>query len=121
MPKALRQARASGGAGSGSTSAYDVGPAQVIQAVAEAIGRRRDPNVAREPAPSCVAMDFEAGSVRYALRYWLIDPRDDDPTDSAVRSHLLATLQRNGWRIALPDQSVHLVQEDEAHRRPPAA
>ena len=33
-----------------------------------------------------------------------------------MRCHLLATLQRNGWRIAIPDQSVHLVQEDEAHR-----
>ena len=96
--------------------AYDVSPARVIQAVAEGTAEAEIPNVSRHPPPSCVAMAFEAGSVRYALRYWLIDPRDDDPTDSAVRCHLLATLQRNGWRIAIPDQSVHLVQEDEAHR-----
>ncbi|MDO9073988.1 MAG: mechanosensitive ion channel family protein [Rubrivivax sp.] len=95
---------------------YDVSPARVIQAVAEGTAGAEIPNVARAPQPSCVAMAFEPGSVRYALRYWLVDPRDDDPTDSAVRCHLLATLQRNGWRIAVPDQSVHLVQDDQAHQ-----
>lgn len=96
---------------------YEANPARVIEAVAEGTAAAEIPNVARTPAPSCVAMSFEAGSVRYALRYWLIDPQADDPTDSAVRSHLLATLQRNGWRIATPDQTVHLVQDDEAHRQ----
>ena len=96
---------------------YEVSPARVIQAVAEGTAEARIANVARTPAPSCVAMAFEAGSVRYALRYWLVDPQDDDPTDSAVRCHLLATLQRNGWRIAIPDQSVHLVKDSEAHRQ----
>jgi hypothetical protein len=36
-----------------------------------------------------------------------------------VRPHLLNSLQRHGWRIALPDQAVHLVHECEGHR--PAA
>lgn len=84
-------------------------------------GRRRAEarigNVAREPAPWCVAVAFEAGPVRYALRQRLNDPPDDDATDSAMRCHLLATLQREGWRIAAPDPSVHLVQEDPAHAR----
>jgi len=88
----------------------------VTHAVTEGMAEAEIANVAREPAPSCLAMDFAPGSVRYALRYWLIDPQDDDPTDSTVRCHLLATLQRNGWRIAVPDQSVHVVQEDQAHR-----
>lgn len=96
--------------------AYDASPARVIQAVAEGTAEAEIPNVAREPAPSCVAMAFEPGSVRYALRYWLIDPQPDDATDSAVRCHLLATLQRQGWRIAVPDQTLHLVQEDQAHQ-----
>ncbi|MDP2006992.1 MAG: mechanosensitive ion channel family protein [Rubrivivax sp.] len=96
--------------------AYDVSPARVVQAVSEGTAEAQIPNVARLPAPSCVAMAFEPGSVRYALRYWLVDPQDDDATDSAVRCHLLATLQRNGWRIAVPDQTVHLVQEDQAHQ-----
>jgi len=91
-------------------------PSQVVAAAERSLLDADIPNVAHDPAPSCVAMAFGAGSVRYALRYWLVDPRDDDPTDSAVRIHLLATLQRNGWRIALPDQAVHLIQDSEAHR-----
>lgn len=95
---------------------YSVNPSLVIKAAERAVADAEIANVAHEPAPSCVAMEFAPGSVRYALRYWLIDPRDDDPTDSAVRTHLLATIQRNGWRIALPDQAIHLVQEGDAHR-----
>lgn len=95
----------------------EVSPSQVISAAEHAVTDAEIANVARDPAPSCVAMDFAPGSVRYALRYWLSDPRDDDATDSAVRVHLLATLQRNGWRIALPDQAVHLEQENETHRQ----
>ena len=95
---------------------YGVAPAQVIEAAERAVKDAEIANVAAAPPPSCVAMEFGSGAVRYALRYWLVDPRDDDPTDSAVRLHLLATLQRHGWRIAAPDQTVHLVQEGEAHR-----
>lgn len=95
---------------------YSVNPSLVIAAAERAVADAEIANVAHDPKPSCVAMEFAPGSVRYALRYWLIDPRDDDPTDSAVRTHLLATIQRNGWRIALPDQAVHLVQEGDAHR-----
>jgi small-conductance mechanosensitive channel/CRP-like cAMP-binding protein len=95
---------------------YKVSPSQVIAAAQRALADAEIANVARQPAPSCVAMEFAPGSVHYALRYWLIDPRDDDTTDSAVRAHLLATVQRHGWRIALPDQAVHVVQEGQAHR-----
>lgn len=95
---------------------YSVNPSLVIAAVERAIADAEIGNVAREPRPSCVAMEFAAGSVRYALRYWLVDPQDDDATDSAVRAHVLATVQRNGWRMALPDQLMHLVQEGDAHR-----
>lgn len=95
---------------------YGVNPSLVIGAVERAVAEAEIANVAHEPPPSCVAMDFAPGSVRYALRYWLVDPRDDDATDSSVRAHVLATVQRNGWRIALPDQIVHLVQEGDAHR-----
>ena len=95
---------------------YKVNPSQVIAAVQQALADAEIVNVALDPAPSCVAMEFAPGSVRYALRYWLIDPREDDPTDSAVRTHLLATVQRNGWRIALPDHAIHVVQEASMQR-----
>lgn len=95
---------------------FSVAPAQLIAAVERALGDAELPDVAKSPAPSCVVMDFAPGSVRYAVRYWLLDPQNDDPTDSLVREHVLTTLQRAGWRMALPDQVVHLVQADAAHR-----
>ena len=95
---------------------YSVAPALVISAVERAVAEAEIAGVAKSPAPSCVAMDFVPGSVRYAIRYWLLDPQNDDPTDSAVREHVLTALQRAGWRVALPDQVVHLVKEDQAYR-----
>ena len=95
---------------------YSVAPALVIAAVERAVAEAEIANVGKSPAPSCVAMDFVPGSVRYAVRYWLLDPQNDDPTDSSVRVHVLTALQRAGWRVALPDQVVHLVKEDQAYR-----
>jgi small-conductance mechanosensitive channel/CRP-like cAMP-binding protein len=95
---------------------YQVPPTQVIAAAERAVSDAAITNVAGTPPPSCVALAFSPGAMRYALRYWLQDPRDDDATDSAVRCHLLAALQRQGWRIALPDQAVHVVQDSAAQR-----
>lgn len=91
-------------------------PARVIAAVETALGRADIANVAREPAVSCVLMDFAEGYGRYALRYWLTDPRPDDPTDSAVRAHVYAALQRNGMRLAVPERDIHVTKENEAHK-----
>ncbi|MCK6388544.1 MAG: cyclic nucleotide-binding domain-containing protein, partial [Zoogloea sp.] len=43
-------------------------------------------------------------------------PGPDDITDSDVRHHVLASLQREGIRLAVGDQTIHLVQENKAHR-----
>lgn len=94
----------------------DVNPSLVIAAAERAVADAGIPNVAPHLPPSCVVMEFMPGALRYALRYWLRDPQDDDATDSAVRTHLLAALRRQGWRIALPDQALHLVQDDETRR-----
>jgi small-conductance mechanosensitive channel len=56
-------------------------------------------------------MDFGPGYAHYVLRYWLINPLPDDLTDSDVRVHILATLQRNGIRLATDDHTIHLVEE----------
>ena len=95
---------------------YAVPPARVIEAVEQAITGADIPNVARTPPPNCVLMEFGPNYGRYALRYWLIDPRPDDATDSAVRCHVLTALQRAGIRIAEPEYSVHMIKENEAHR-----
>ncbi|MCC7484667.1 MAG: mechanosensitive ion channel [Burkholderiales bacterium] len=97
---------------------FDIGadepPARVLAAAEQALAGAEIANVAREPAPSCVLMDFGPGLCRYALRYFLTDPRLDDQTDTAVRTHLLASLQRAGIQLALPQHVEHRIKEGEA-------
>jgi hypothetical protein len=73
------------------------------------------PNVARTPAPTCVLKGFEEGNLLYNLRYFLTDILEDDLTDSMVRVHLFASLQRAGIRVAEPQRTVHGVARDQAH------
>src|SRR5688500_11123063 len=77
-----------------------VPPARVIATVEDEMRELAIPNVARTPAASCVLFSFEMGNLRYQLRYFLTDILEDDTTDSMVRVHLFATLQRAGLRIA---------------------
>src|SRR6185295_14224148 len=88
-----------------------VPPGRVLAAADQALAGAEIPNVAREPRPSCVLMEFGAGHCRYALRYWLTDPQVDDPTDTAVRTHLLASLARAGIQLAMPESIVHRIKE----------
>ena len=93
-----------------------VPPGQVINLVERDISEASIANLARQPAPNCVLMDFGPGYAHYVLRYWLINPLPDDVTDSDVRVHILATLQRNGIRLATDDHTIHLVEEGAKHR-----
>ena len=92
-----------------------VPPARVIAIVNEEMLEVAIGNVARSPLPSAILLGFEQGNVRYQLRYFLTDLHEDDLTDSMVRVHLFASLQRAGIRIAEPQSTVHAVQRDEAH------
>ena len=92
-----------------------VPPARVIAIVEDDMRELSIPNVARTPAPSCVLKGFEEGNLRYQLRYFLTEINEDDLTDSMVRVHLFASLQRAGIRVAEPQRTVHAVARDEAH------
>jgi small-conductance mechanosensitive channel/CRP-like cAMP-binding protein len=94
---------------------YSAPPARVIESVENAVCAAAIAGVAATPAPQCVLMDFEHGYGRYALRYWLTDFSRDDPTDSEVRVHVLAALQRAGFRIAVPEYNLHTVKESGKH------
>ena len=74
-------------------------------------------NVLATPAPSCVLMDMGPGHLHFALRYWLADPGPDDPTDSAVRLLLLATLRRHGVALAAPEQRLLAYTDSPARAR----
>ena len=92
-----------------------VPPARVIAIIDDEMRELSIPNVARTPTPSCVLKGFEEGNLRYQLRYFLTDLLEDDITDSMVRVHLFASLQRAGIRVAEPQRTVHAVSRDEAH------
>ncbi|HEY6897363.1 MAG TPA: mechanosensitive ion channel family protein [Rhodocyclaceae bacterium] len=92
----------------------DHAPRQVINVVERELREATIANVAHEPAPAAVLMEFGAGYARYALRYWLTDPLYDDPTDSEVRLHVFVALERAGIALALPEEVRHLVKEDQS-------
>lgn len=94
---------------------YQTSPARVIETVEHALREADVRNVAGQPPPSCVLMDFDTSYGRYALRYWLTDLYADDPTDSEVRDHIYAALQRAGIRFAFPEHNVHMTKEGEKH------
>ena len=58
---------------------------------------------------------FDEGNLCYQLRYFLTDLHEDDLTDSMVRVHLFASLQRAGIRIAEPQRTAHAITRDQAH------
>jgi small-conductance mechanosensitive channel/CRP-like cAMP-binding protein len=92
-----------------------VPPARVIAIVEDEMRELAIPNVARTPTASCVLYSFEQGNLRYQVRYFLSDLMEDDTTDSMVRVHLFASLQRAGIRMAEPQHTIHAIQRDEAH------
>ncbi len=93
--------------------AYQFSPARVIETVQNAVHDADIRNVAKSPSPSCILMDFDQSFGRYALRYWLTDLQSDDGTDSEVRDHIYAALQRAGIRLAIPEHNVHMTKESE--------
>lgn len=96
-------------------------PGEVCRALERALIDAEIPLVARDPAPDAVLMDVTEGCGRYALRYWLTDPHDDDGTDSRVRAHALAALERAGIRTSTKREARLIVEEDEARRAALAA
>ncbi|HET9580979.1 MAG TPA: mechanosensitive ion channel family protein [Usitatibacter sp.] len=91
-------------------------PSAVCDALVRSCVEAGIATVAASPAPSAILIDATAGFGRYALRYWLTDPRADDGTDSQVRMHALAALQRHGFRLGTPQEERVLIKDNEAHR-----
>ena len=92
-----------------------VPPARVIATLNEEMQDVPIANVARQPAPSTVLHGFVHGNLEYEMRYWLTDLMEDEMTDSMVRMHLFASLQRAGIRIAEEQRTIHGINRDEAH------
>ncbi len=90
-------------------------PSKVVGAVEDTILDADIKNVAKRPPPSCVLMEIDKGYSYFALRYWLTDLAEDDPTDGAVRMHVYTALKRANIKLAVAEQSVHYTKESEKH------
>ena len=96
-------------------------PTRVIHVAEQAL--RADPPIARvssNPPPDCVCMnlahDARESYAQYAVRYWLTDLAQDDPTSSLVRQRLFAALRRADIPFAIPAAQFFIEQDDLAHR-----
>jgi len=96
-------------------------PDEVIRVVEDAMHSTPIPNVAAFPPPQAVCFDFsklQGGEsyANYALRYWLTDLAQDDPTSSAVRVRIYVALKRAGIPLAVPGTAVFVSHDDPEHR-----
>ncbi|MEQ8273522.1 MAG: mechanosensitive ion channel family protein [Deltaproteobacteria bacterium] len=91
-------------------------PQDVITTVQSALAAASIKGVSRTPEPTCVLMGFEESYGRFAVRYWLTDLLNDDPTDSLVRTHVYAALKRAAIPMSMPAEARFITKETE-HRR----
>jgi small-conductance mechanosensitive channel/CRP-like cAMP-binding protein len=83
-------------------------PTDVIEAVESALRAAAIPRAAVAPPPDCILLDIGEAQCRYAVRYWLTDPREDGPTDSVVRTRVFFALARARIHLAVPGRTVSL-------------
>ena len=92
-------------------------PTDVIETVEAALCAEPIENVAADPRPHCLAVDFKESYVSYAARYWLMDLALTDPTDSVVRSRIYFALRRAGIQLSIPAQTLFITEDDERRRQ----
>lgn len=101
---------------------YRFAPTQVIETINDALRHSEIRNVAAQPIPHCLFMEFGESYGRYAVRYWVTDPGADSPTDSEVRQLIFLALKRAGIPLSIPARAVFETKESEQrteskHRR----
>ncbi len=95
---------------------FRVAPPEVISAVNDALQSIEIDCVATEPKPHCIAYEFKESYIQYAVRYWVTDLSQDDPTNSRVRHRILFALKRAGITPSIPAHAVFLTEETEEHK-----
>ncbi|MDK2124424.1 mechanosensitive ion channel family protein [Parachitinimonas caeni] len=92
---------------------WECPPQHVMDAATQGVRDARIEFVATEPAPQAVLMELSNGVARYALRYWLTNPQVDDPTDSQVRAHVVASLLRHGFALSIHSHNVLMTKDND--------
>ncbi|HMF56663.1 MAG TPA: mechanosensitive ion channel family protein [Pyrinomonadaceae bacterium] len=91
-------------------------PTTVIDIVEKALCAEAIPNVAAEPAPHCLMIDYKDSYATYAARYWLTELALTDPMNSIVRTRIFAALGRAGIQLSIPARTLFITEEDETRR-----
>jgi small-conductance mechanosensitive channel len=91
-------------------------PDTVIRALERSVMDSEIPNVLIDPPPNAILSEVGFGYSRYTLRYWLANPRFDDPGDSAVRVHALSALSRAGVMLGVPQEEHLMIKENDSWR-----
>jgi small-conductance mechanosensitive channel/CRP-like cAMP-binding protein len=89
-------------------------PTEVIDLVETALRAEPIANVAIEPPPNCVLMDFKESFCSYAVRYWVTDLAVDDPTNSVVRTRIYSALRRAGIPLSIPAHALFITEEEQS-------
>jgi len=95
---------------------FRVAPPEVISAVNDALQSIEIEGIAAEPKAHCIVTEFKESYIQYAVRYWLTDLAQDDPTNSRVRHRILFALKRAGIAPSIPAQAVFVTEETEEHQ-----
>ena len=100
---------------------YRYSPTTVIQTITDALLLSPIENVAENPTPNCVCMDFTKDGresvASYAVRYWIKDLAADDPTNSRVRARIFTALQRACIPLAMPANTTFVELHDQARQQ----
>ena len=93
---------------------FRTSPSDVIQVIERALLAQAIPNVASQPPPNCLAVEFADSQTKYAVRYWLLDLGDGELTDSLVRNRVFYALARARIGLAIPAQTLFVTADDQA-------
>ena len=100
---------------------FRTSPSYVIDTVEKALQAPPEIlNVAKNPPANCVCLDFSSDNrdsyAHYAVRYWLTEIQDDDPTSSLIRRRLYAALQRANIPLAIPASQLFVDNNNTENR-----
>ncbi len=91
-------------------------PSRVVEVVRDALRTSSVPGVAVDPAPTVICYDLSRDAkdsyAYYAVRYWLTDLPNDDPTSSRVRTIVYAALKRADIPLARPSRTLFVEAEE---------
>jgi small-conductance mechanosensitive channel/CRP-like cAMP-binding protein len=96
-------------------------PTHVISVVTDALCNAPIEGVALDPKPNCICYDFAKDGrdsfAYYAVRYWLTDLPNDDPTSSRIRARVYTALKRAGIPLARPSRTLFVTPEEQEQAR----